>query len=61
MKWTKKENQRRYLLHRKVKKEGCRVLARRRTIYISYKQEVLSESILELRDRFNYSVQTEIE
>lgn len=52
-----KYNRRRYKLHAQLKKQGITYNALKETIEIPHKQEVLSEAVLELRDKFNYSVQ----
>lgn len=61
MEAKKKRNQIRYNLHRKIRQEGFKLSARKRTIYVYFKNLDFTESVLRLRDEFGYSIQTEIE
>jgi hypothetical protein len=54
-----KEQNRRYYLHQKLKKQGYSVNTNEHTCYINHAQPPVKEMI-ELRDKFNYSIQTEI-
>lgn len=55
----RKQQNRRYYLHRCVKKlDGVTVKSRKRTVYVPYDIE-LSEKLKELQ-QFNYNIQTEI-
>ena len=56
---TKKKTNRRYYLHQKIK-EQFRYSALKRTVYISCFRDIDNDQVLELRDRFGYSIQTEI-
>ncbi len=57
----KKANQKRYRLHRKIRKEGYDLKTRKRTIYFPFTQTEFSDSVLLLRDYYGYSLQSEIE
>ena len=59
-KFTKKENYRRYRLHRKVRDAGHRLNVRKHTIYTDYNQIAYGKYVLELVNRFKYVIQTEI-
>jgi len=57
----KKRRSKRYSLHTKVKKEGYRLDAKHKTIYVEhYKSANLSKNVLTLRDVYGYAVQTDI-
>lgn len=58
---TKKRNQIRYNIHRQIRKQGYRLNARKKTIYVLYNNLELSSQVNRLRKEFNYAVQTEIE
>ena len=59
-KWTKQQNKRRYNLHYKARKQGVKLNARRRVVYIPHNTTELNKYILILRSEFDYVVQTEI-
>lgn len=61
MKTKKKRDQIRYNLHRKIRKEGFKLITIKRTIYVQSNNLDLTESVLRLRDEFGYSIQIEIE
>ena len=56
---TKKEHRRRYRLHSKVK-DIVNLLPRQRTISVPYGYETKNKYILELINRFQYSLQFHI-
>lgn len=56
-----KRNQIRYNLHRKIRKEGYRLMTKKRTIYVLFKNIDFSNNVIRLRDEFGYAIQTEIE
>ena len=56
---TAKQN-RRYRLHQRVKKL-YRYSALEKTIYVPFDQEANEEPVIELKNKFNYSIQTEIQ
>lgn len=58
MKRTKETN-RRYRLHQRIKDE-FRYNAKNRTIFVQFDIDELPPACTELKNRFNYSVQTEI-
>ena len=58
--FTKKENQRRYALHRTIRKLGGVVSTKNRTIFIPIEQEELPPQIIELGKRFGYNIQTQL-
>jgi hypothetical protein len=54
---TAKEN-RRYYLHRKLKKAGYQINVESRTIYIPFSLDIHApKDAIELRDTFHYSLQ----
>lgn len=57
----KKQNQIRYNLHCKIRKDGYKLITRKRTIYVYFKNLDLSKQVLRLRDDFGYTIQTEIQ
>ena len=59
-KFTKKENYRRYRLHRKVRDAGHKLNVRKRTIYTDFNQTEFGKYTLELVSRFKYVIQIEI-
>lgn len=55
-----KEVNRRYYLHRTVKRlKNVRVNSKDKTVFIPFNRD-LTPKIKELRDQYNYSIQTEI-
>lgn len=58
---TRKHNQKRYNLHRDIRKEGYRLKSRARTIYVFLSKTELSEKVQRLRDEFGYAIQIEID
>jgi hypothetical protein len=57
----KKRNQIRYNLHREIRKEGYKLITRKRTIYIFFQNLDFTKNVIRLRDEFGYSIQTELE
>ena len=57
----KTEDQIRYRLHRQIRKGGYKLITKKRTIYVYYKQLDFTKEVLRLRDEFGYAIQTEIE
>ena len=55
-----KNNNQRYYLHSKIRKQGYTLKSRSRTIFVPYHQEELSNEVTKLRDKYGYSIQTEI-
>lgn len=53
-------NNKRYYLHRVIKKQGYSFNARQHVVFVPFTQESYSEQVLRLRDEFNYSIQSEI-
>ncbi len=58
---TKKLLNRRYYLHRKIKKKGIKYSPFLRTVYWSFSKPVDNNHVANLQREFNYSVQLEIE
>ena len=56
---TAKQN-RRYRLHQRIK-NLYRYSAINKTIYVPFDKEVSEEPVIELKTKFNYSVQVEIQ
>jgi hypothetical protein len=56
------EQKRRYKLHKLAKKEGFKLVVRKRTFYVPHTTVFikLPDSVSELRDKFGYVIQTEI-
>ncbi len=45
-----KKNKIRYNLHREIRKEGYKLITRKRTIYVYFKNTELSKNVLRLRN-----------
>lgn len=56
----KKKANRRYYLHRKIRKQGYNLNTGERTIFVPYTQTDYSKHVLILRDIFQYGIQTKI-
>lgn len=56
----KKEKHKRYWLHRKIKANGFKVDAFKRTIYV-FNDAIINNDIKTLRDKYGYNVQVTIE
>jgi hypothetical protein len=56
-------NRRRYKLHYNLRKKGIRIQTSERTVVVNFTQaeENLPNGATELRDKFGYSIQMEIE
>lgn len=58
---TKKQNQVRYNLHRKIRKQGFKLKTRKKTIYIFFDNLEFTPAVNRLREEFGYAIQTELE
>lgn len=56
----KKQNQTRYNLHRNIRKEGFKLITKKRTIYVYFENLEYSNNVLRLVNEFGYALQTEI-
>jgi len=55
----KPKDKRRYYLHQKIKKL-FKYSASKKQVFINWDQEVQNRYLIELKEKYNYSIQTEI-
>ncbi len=55
-----KKNRKRYRLHHLIRKEGYKLITKKRTIFVPYTNMDVSKNVERLRSEFDYGVQTEI-
>ena len=60
MKDKAKENQKRYKLHAKARALGFVLVTRKRTFFMHYLTKNIPDCVITLRDKYGYSIQTEI-
>jgi len=53
------KNRRRYYLHQRIKND-FKYSAAKRTVFVKWDYDIRTPHLLELRDKFNYNIQTEI-
>lgn len=56
---TRQENNRRYKLHQRIKGK-YRYEPQQKTVYVPFDDEQADKAVNELKNRFNYNIQTEI-
>lgn len=56
----KQRTNRRYYLHKCVRKQDYNLVTSKRTIYIPFDQTEFSKHVLELKNRFGYAIQTQL-
>lgn len=57
---TNTRRNRRYYLHRVVRKQGLELSVKQKTIYVPWNIGGLSKHVKELRDKYYYVIQTKI-
>lgn len=55
-----KVENRRYYLHRQIKKKGIRYNPSEYTVYLPYDHQIIDKHVLLLQAEFAYAIQTEI-